>query len=192
MTQASLFGDSRPSKGQIKKTASISPCGQYRWTLSRKWGDGKQACWLMLNPSTADATQDDPTIRRVIHFTTAWGFHGFTVVNLYPFRSSSPAECRRWADWENNGPDWYARDALQNNAAIVAREAKDAAMIVAAWGGSAWDTDWIENIIEEIADNLDIYCLGITDSGSPKHPMARGNHRIPDDQKPILWRPSST
>src|SRR5262245_24680981 len=82
----------------IKKTASISACGAFRWTLARTWGCGQQICWVMLNPSTADRRRDDPTIRRVIHFTHSWGYHGLTVVNLYPFRSPHPAQCRRWAD----------------------------------------------------------------------------------------------
>jgi hypothetical protein len=76
MTQGSLIGigparKRLPHLDQIKKSARISKCGKYRWTLARKWGDGKQACWLMLNPSTADHRKDDPTIRRVIHFTAA-------------------------------------------------------------------------------------------------------------------------
>jgi hypothetical protein len=148
----------------------------------------------MLNPSTADHRQDDPTIRRIIHFTRSWGFDGLTVVNLYPYRSPHPSECRRWAHWENNGPDWYARNALQRNAAIVAEQAKIAAMVVAAWGATAWDGDWVDNIVEEIVSGKGpsptIYCLGVTESGTPKHPTARGKHRVSDDQRPVLWRAS--
>jgi hypothetical protein len=64
-----------------------------------------------------------------------------TVVNLYPYRSPHPAECRRRTAWDRNGRDWYARDALQKNAGIVAEQAKKAAMVVAAWGAAAWDLD---------------------------------------------------
>jgi hypothetical protein len=195
MQQFSLFATD-PIDGhrpmQIKKTASISPCETYRWTLTRSWGDGKRVCWVMLNPSTADHREDDPTIRRIIHFTRLWGFDGLTVVNLYPYRSPHPAECRRWANWENNGPDWHARHALQKNTGIVAEEAKRAAMVVAAWGATAWDQDWVDNIVEEITGGEEplpsLHCLGTTDSGAPKHPMARGKHRVPDDQRSVLWR----
>jgi hypothetical protein len=179
----------------IRKTARISPCGTYRWTLTRGWGDGKKICWVMLNPSTADHRVDDPTIKRVIHFTRSWGGDGFTAVNLYPFRSPDPAECRRWANWESNGPDWQARDALQRNIAIVARESKRAARVVAAWGSIAWDSHWIDHVIAEITGVEEpgpaIYCLGTTESGAPKHPLARGQHRVRDDQRPVLWRAGS-
>jgi hypothetical protein len=140
----------------------------------------------MLNPSIADHNHDDPTIRRTIHFTHSWGFAGLTVVNLYPIRTPQPANCRRWARSRT------ARRALQRNAAIVADEAKRATLVVAAWGRCAWDADWIEAIIESIAarrkQTADFYCLGLTNSGYPKHPLARGRHRIPDDQQPVLWR----
>jgi len=113
----------------MARTARVD--GQYRWTLERVWRAGPHVCWIMLNPSTADHLIDDPTILRCIHFTQLWGYGGFVVVNLYPFRSPNPAACKKWADWQSNGPDWYVRD---------------------------------------------------------KHPMARGLHRVPDDQQPILWR----
>jgi hypothetical protein len=146
----------------------------------------------MLNPSTADHRQDDPTIRRVVHFTRVWGFDGLTVVNLYPYRSPHPWECRRWANWQNNGPDWSAREALQKNTTIVAVHGQRAAMVVAAWGATAWDLDWVDTIVQEITGGAEpwpeIYCLGTMDSGAPKHPLARAKHRVPDDQKPVLWR----
>jgi hypothetical protein len=179
-------------RAAMKKAAEISPCKLYRWTLSREWSDAPKACWVMCNPSWADHEDDDPTIRRVIHFTKEWGFGGFTVVNLYPFRSPSPTECRAWAAWEGRGPDWSARDALQRNEALVAGLSKQAGIVVAAWGAVAWDGDHVERIVECITSGAepfpDIYCLGVTASGAPKHPMARGTHRIPDTQQPVLWR----
>jgi hypothetical protein len=170
----------------IVRSARLSPCGRFRWTLTRKWGNGESICWVMLNPSRADHRRDDPTIRRAMQFTRAWGFDGFTVVNLYPFRSPYPADCRRWAGTRT------VQRALRRNAKIVARETMNAAVVVAAWGVSAWDSDWIDAVVAAIIANGNpvrgIYCLGTTKAGHPKHPLARGKHRIANNQRPVLWR----
>ena len=64
----------------------------------------------MLNPSTADHQKDDPTIQRIIKFTRSWNYGGLVVVNVFPYRSPSPKECKRWAEWDkSNPPDWHTR-----------------------------------------------------------------------------------
>src|SRR4051812_29487919 len=108
-----LFGV--PFTDTIARSATLSQCGTYRWTLTRRWAEGARVCFIGLNPSTADRRDDDPTMRRWTHFARSWGYGGFTAVNLYPYRSSCPAECREWAEPAMTGPDWYARDALHFN-----------------------------------------------------------------------------
>ncbi|TIW40168.1 MAG: DUF1643 domain-containing protein, partial [Mesorhizobium sp.] len=75
---------------------------------------------------------------------------------------------------------------------VVVQESKAADIVVACWGAIAWDDVWIDHVVEAIQSGEapwpDLYCFGITASGAPKHPMARGLHRIARDQKPILWR----
>jgi hypothetical protein len=97
-----------------------------------------------------------------------------------------------WADWKNNGPDWYARDDLHHNLDVIVRESKAAALTVACWGAIAWDEVWIDHVVEEITTGEEpwkrIYCFGTTSSGAPIHPLARGKHRIPDNAEPVLWR----
>lgn len=69
------------------KDATVSACGVYRYFLSRKWDPLKPtAPFVMLNPSTADAYEDDPTIRRICNYAKRWGFGGIQVVNLYALR----------------------------------------------------------------------------------------------------------
>ena len=169
----------------IRRSATISECKTYRWTLKREWDGGKRVCFIGLNPSTADYTVDDPTVKRWMHFAEAWGYGGFVAVNLYPFRSSSPADCREWSNYENNGPDWYARDAMAQNLEVVAREAEGADLVVACWGAGVWDVAWLEIVLEKI--DRDIYCFGKTKYGDPIHPMARGDHRVPDSAQPQIW-----
>lgn len=84
--QATLFEE-------MKKTAIISDCGKYRYELSRIWDESKpKVLFIMLNPSTADADIDDPTIRRCIGFAKSWGFGGLYVGNLFAFRSPNPKD----------------------------------------------------------------------------------------------------
>ena len=178
------------------RAAQLSPCGLYRWTLTRVWDSAlPRVCFIGHNPSTADHLIDDPTVRRWTHFTRAWGYGGFIAVNLYPFRAADPDACRRWADWEKNGPDWYARDAIQQNFDVVAMEAKAAGLVVACWGNLASDEMLVEHVIEHIMDGEEpwpsVHVFGLTKSGAPIHPMARGKMRDPDDRSPVVWRGAS-
>lgn len=170
------------------RTADISPCGLYRWKLSRSWPTAHEktgrVCFIMLNPSTADDAKDDPTLRTCIHFAQAWGFGGLDVVNLFPFRSSSPIECFGWV--KRN-----AESSVEvHNLNTVAQAVLDSGIVVAAWGATPWAQDagrFVAKFIERTGKPL--MCLGTTQDGSPKHPLARGVHRIPRDAMPFPWRP---
>lgn len=170
----------------MKRSARISQCGAYRWTLTRQWGEGPMVCYIGHNPSTADAEVDDPTVLAWIHFAKLNGFTGFVAVNLYPLRTPDVKECARWAAWDKNGPDWWARDRIHENMGVVERVAASAARVVACWGALCRDPFHAEAVLEEI--DVDLYCLGTTLAGDPKHPMARGKHRIQRDQRFTLWR----
>jgi hypothetical protein len=102
----------------------MSPCGLYRYELWRYWAPGRLVAWIMLNPSTADATADDPTLRRCIDFSKAWGCGGLMVVNLFGLRATDPQELRRAED--PVGP--------MNDHFLWGR-CMEADLVVAAWGG---------------------------------------------------------
>ncbi|MER2263543.1 DUF1643 domain-containing protein [Methylobacterium oxalidis] len=192
LTDKDLFGVAFADT--IQRAASLSRCGTYRFTLTRTWSaEGGHVCFIGLNPSTADHRIDDPTVRRWIHFVRSWGYGGFTAVNLFPYRSASPAACREWARPAMAGLDWYARDVLHfNNLPTVVRDAKQAALVVACWGAGAWDPEWVDHVIEEVqtgeAPWPDLHCFALSQGGHPVHPMARGRNRIPDHAQPVLWR----
>jgi len=175
----------------MTKGATLSKCLTFRWTLTRDWGQSKRACWVMLNPSDADDELDDPTIRRVIHFSNEWRYRGVTVVNLYPYRSPDPEKCKEWATTRDRKLTRVVEDAMRRNAAIVAEHCRAASMVVAAWGNNPWDLGLLESVVGVMLAGRacpEIYCLGTTGRGAPKHPMARGKHRVPDNQQPVLWR----
>lgn len=164
----------------IVRSAEID--GSYRWTLGRRWADGPVVTWIMLNPSTADRDKDDPTLRRIIAFSKSWGYGALSVVNLFPFRSSSPEDCRAWyAD--------ATEETLLQNYRYIRRETCPPIKVIAAWGAA----DWAMGEISETMPALDpeyLFCIGTNADGSPKHPLARGKHRVSDSQQPIPWRPA--
>lgn len=169
--------------------------GDARIELSRRWGPGPIACIIGHNPSLARHDRDDPTSKWWIRWFQLFGFGGYRAFNLYPFVTPDPRGCYKIVDEINGGVNWGARDVLHftNLPALVAA-AKAADQVFVCWGGIARDQDWIEHVIEEIqtgeAPYPDLWCWGKTGGGAPKHPMARGHHRIAPDQKPVIWRSS--
>lgn len=82
----------------LERSAHFSPCRIYRYGLWRRWGQGHTLMVVGLNPSTADDTQDNPTIRRCIGFARAWGFGALCMANLFAYRAVSPDRLRQAAD----------------------------------------------------------------------------------------------
>lgn len=73
--------------------AQISPCEKYRFSLWRVWNESlPHIAFVGLNPSTADATQDDPTIRRCRGFAKSHGFGAMTMLNLWAYRATDPKD----------------------------------------------------------------------------------------------------
>lgn len=163
----------------MRRAATLSDDGLLRWTLEREWGEGPTVCWIMLNPSSADAEVDDPTIRAIIKRSKGWDFGQLVVVNIYAIRASDPKVARRWAEREE-----LPSEAVHNRS-IVADMANAADKAVASWGAAPWATAWAYVVAAIIPE---LFCLGRTASGAPKHPLARGRHRIAPGQQLVPWR----
>lgn len=131
----------------------------YRYQLRRDWDETLPVvAFIGLNPSTADETQDDPTIRRCIGFAKAWGYGGLVMLNLFAFRATDPKVMRAASD--PIGPD--------NNVHICA-VAKEAEAVVAAWGtgGAHLNRDFA--VRRMLHGNIG--SLGFTNKGHPRHPL---------------------
>ncbi len=169
-------------------TATISPCGRYRYTLTRliKPDDGeprKRLLYVMANPSTADALIPDNTIRRLIGFTRGFKvFSSFEVVNPFAFRTKSPVVLMRaMVDGQDVvGPE---------NDAHIAAAAARAYLVICGWGGALRTKH--PAVRKRIAEVLDIlhqhhkklYCLQTNQDGQPSHPLM-----LEGDLAPRLWR----
>ena len=190
MIQSQLFP--QPVRGD----ARFSACGKIRWTLSRTWDDALPTALVIgNNPSNAGADKNDPTVLRWNHFFRAWGFGGYTAVNKYPWISADPRECWERAEGAIKGPAWGDRDDLFFvNLPLVVSNAKTADQVFVCWGKARNDDDHLftEHLIEEIQTGEepwpDLWCFGKNGDGSPRHPMSRGKSRVPDDQRPMMWR----
>src|SRR5689334_10494992 len=108
----------------MERAAMLSPDSNYRYSLRRTWREGSRiVCFIMLNPSTADADLDDPTIRRCIGFAKSWNYDALEVVNLFAWRATKPSVLASIDDPEG----------LENDGSILKAAAR-AEMIVCAWG----------------------------------------------------------
>lgn len=143
----------------IIRDARLSPDGLYRYTLSRKWGDGHLALFIGLNPSTADAEQDDPTVRRLIGFAKSWECGGFVLVNLFAFRATKPEDMKASADPVGPGND-----------ETIKLFHKQCAMTVACWGSHGTFRGRDREVVKLLTPNS-MVCLGMTQGGHPRHPL---------------------
>jgi hypothetical protein len=153
-------------------TAQVSDCGSYRYRLGRRWARGPGVLFIMLNPSTADATQDDATIRRCIGFAKEWQMGALGVVNLYALRATDP-RALALAD-DPVGP--LNNDAIHD--AIT-----ESRLVVAAWGAHPMAAHRVSALTEATdAIGRTLACLGTTKAGHPRHPV-----RLPYGTPLVPW-----
>lgn len=146
-----------------KRTAVISRDGLYRYTLTRRWGRGPMATFLMCNPSIADGTVNDPTIRRCIGFAKSWGCGGLYVGNAYALRSTDPKGL--WVATDPVGPK--NDDYLQG---LATRAWSHGGWpLVAAWGSIVKPDRVAQVLALPCMDRLQ--ALGVTKHGAPRHPL---------------------
>ncbi len=147
-------------------------------------GDGvygiARIVWLLLNPSTADAFKPDPTVTECRKRSIALGADTFEVVNLFAFRSTYPIDLRKRAH------GFRGDDAINNEQILAA--CRGAYKVIAAWGNDG-ALDHRARVVKELLaeQGVKLLHLGLTKDGIPKHPLARGVHRIPAALMPQEW-----
>ncbi len=132
----------------------------YRYTLWRVWNPVERPRFLMvvgLNPSTADETKDDPTIRRCIGFAKAWGFDALCMTNLFAWRDTDPTGMKAAADPVGVDNDGWLREV-----------ASRAGLVLAAWGVHGSHMGRAAAVCEWLPK---LHALGFTNDGAPRHPL---------------------
>jgi len=152
--------------------ADFSDCKKFRYRLWRRWAEGPSVSFLMLNPSTADGTSNDPTVERCHRRAVAMGFGALEVINIFGFRATDPKDLKKAKD--PIGP--------QNDTAII-ESARAAQMVICAWGGHGDHQDRHLQIQELLKENEIIpHVLSLTKMGHPGHPLY-----IPYSKTPVAW-----
>lgn len=159
--------------GEGRSGAVLSECRTYRYSLWRRWSDdeGRLCCFIGLNPSTADETEDDPTIRRCVGFAKRFGCVGLVMANLFAFRATHPEDMLAAID--PAGPE--NDQALKQIAAVCHP-------VICAWGvhGNRGYRDFrTKSMLRPLAT---LYHLGLTKGGHPKHPLY-----LKSDTELIKW-----
>lgn len=151
-------------KHELIKGAVISPCKDYRYRLWRIWdAELPRMYWVMLNPSTADADRDDPTVKACMDFAKRANNGGIEIVNLFAYRTKSPAELKSVGYLV--GPE--------NDATLTAvfERIEAGSRTVAAWGTHGTPermaaVRWMALMAAE-----PLFHLGLNRDGSPMHPL---------------------
>lgn len=157
-----------------KSEASVSPCGKYRWSQERQWGPrfSPLVNFIMLNPSTADAEQDDPTVRGCIQRAKRWDYGRLVVTNLFAWRATDPSALSKVED--PIGP---------SNDLVILNEAQRANVVVCAWGTKGGLQGRNERVLKMLREaDVALFRLRLTKDGHPEHPLY-----IPQSQDPEPW-----
>jgi hypothetical protein len=151
------------------KGAIFSSCKKHRLQLWREWDSNlPKVLFIMLNPSTADDQQDDPTLRRCIDFAKQWGYGGLYVGNLYSLRAVDPKTLLKVSKFSH-------RDNYKHLVNMV----QQCQLVVYAWGNYP--------IIKKLGIPLNVfnhleqklYCIALSKTGTPKHPLYLKNSLTP-------------
>lgn len=139
-------------------SAMFSPCRLYRYDLWRRWSNDPVCVFIGLNPSTADATKDDPTIRKCVGYATRWGYGSICMVNLFAFRASNPKDMLA-AEYPIGA----------DNDAVLRSRVAGAAIVIAAWGKYGGYMNRGKIVMTMLSATLQ--CLKHNKDGSPSHPL---------------------
>jgi hypothetical protein len=150
----------------VMSSAVISPCGRWRYKLVRQWDDTLfTAVFIMLNPSTADSTTDDPTIRKCMGFARHNNCGGIEVYNLFAYRCSKPQSLAVLSHNERIGPE---------NDDYLCAINRYSGKLIYAWGNSMERYPWFKERVEEIRNLFSFrpaWCVKQSEGKQPWHPL---------------------
>ena len=154
--------------------AVFSRCRRWRYLLWRRWDEAKPAAnFLMLNPSTADEFQLDPSCTRARVYAERWGYGALIVTNIFAWRATDPDDMKA------------ARDPIgRGNDAAILRAAREAGIVVCAWGNHGEHGGRGQEVLEALRlSRVRLHFLKMNRKGGhPAHPLY-----LPGSLEPVSW-----
>jgi hypothetical protein len=158
-------------------TAILSPDKKYRYVLTREWNKNgsKSLNFLMCNPSTADASILDPTVKKCVKWAVVWGYDRLIVTNVFAYRSTDVKQLYKVGDPIGMNNDNHLEETFE--------KCKNG-LVVAAWGnnGTYLSRDTVAQALATKA-GVNLFCLRTTKNGNPEHPLY-----LPKNLKSIIWK----
>jgi hypothetical protein len=148
----------------MKGDAKFSENRKYRYWLTRTFTDGtptKRVAFIMLNPSTATETVNDPSVRRCIGYADDWGMHELVVLNLFAFRGTDPRAMKAESMPVGDQNNYHIHKWCSDPATVA---------IIAAWGAHGGHLNRDRHVCQ-LLRKFKLKCLGVTKEGFPKHPL---------------------
>lgn len=160
--------------GPCDSGATFSRDRVYRWSLWRRWKScrpNEMIAFVGLNPSTADETEDDPTVRRCINFAKAWGYPGMLMMNAFAFRGTDPQDMRKAED-----PVGEFNDLALLSVHLGVKKT------VCCWGNHGLHRCRGDLVEQMLRREKGLFIFGLTKAGCPKHPLY-----LPNTSELQLW-----
>lgn len=174
-----------PRKPRGGAAATFSACGRYRYVLRRRTtldGSQKVLLWILLNPSKADATTDDATVRKALGFAERSHYGELVIVNLFAAVATDPRALREMVDPVGPECDAHIRRELRGAHNVICGWGANSARLTVRDPAGSGRTREQEVLALIWSEHVRPLCLGTTAEGAPRHPLYVGY-----DTKPILW-----
>lgn len=161
--------------GDIESHAVFSDCERYRVLLSRRWRSETArpgyVLWIGMNPSTADAKFDDPTVKKERKYTNRWGYSHYVKCNVMDYRATKPKMLLEPG----------VIPCSEENLKAIIEAAKGASLVMLAFGAPHKKLRiYGERVVDELTKlGIPLYCLAHTKDGLPAHPLYQLDSAVP-------------
>jgi len=162
----------RPGYERVtQRAAELSSDLRFRYLLVRRWAElGPALPVVLLNPSKADGSRDDATVRILMRYAWRWQLSGIELANLYAMRTTDPRGLRA-GDRVGVLNDFHLEH-------LVERAKRGRGWILAGWGDQGAELEdfgdrVLKLVLLAVKHGVELKALGFTKRGRPWHPLRK-------------------